>query len=163
MKTTLWHRLLAVSGPLMFAFLMSFTPIRLSSIVSDALPAEKRVLLVAQQTDYKKEVIQFLKDYYAGKSVYTEVLEFSKLNTVKESEWNAIVILQTWEDFDPQPEIISLVNKANPKDKVIVLTTSDTGEEKLSGVDAISSASMKMMASYAAEKIVARVDKLLSL
>jgi hypothetical protein len=165
MKHTNWFRLASATWLITAALLMGFTllPSIATNTKNSEAPPEKRLLLVAQGTDYKKEVMTLLQDYYKEKGVFTEVIEFGKLSTVKENEWNAIVILQTWEDFDPQPEIINLVNKANPKDKVIVLTTSDTGEEKLSGVDAISSASMKMMASYAAEKIVARVDKVLNL
>ena len=76
---------------------------------------------------------------------------------------NAIIILQTWEDWEPQPEITELVIKANPREKVIVLTTSDTGQEKLSGIDAISSASSKSETEIVANKIIERLEKIINL
>jgi len=120
-----------------------------------------RILIVLQRTAFKSELTRILSEQYSSSSVHIEVAEFSALGKIKESEWTAIVILQSWEDWQPQPEITNLISKANPKEKVIVVTTSDTGQEKLDGIDAISSASMVDTASDTAQKVISRIDRLL--
>ena len=129
--------------------------------LKDAQPA-KRVLVVLQKTSFKNEVAFALSQYFESKAIESEVIDLTNLRSVNEKEWNAIIILQTWEDWEPQPEITELVNKASPREKVIVLTTSDTGQEKLSGIDAISSASSKSETENVTNKIIERLQKVIN-
>jgi hypothetical protein len=121
-----------------------------------------RILIILQKTMYKSELARILSEHYSSASVYTEVANFNILPVVNPGEWSAVIILQSWEDWQPQPEITSLIKRSDPTEKIVVVTTSDTGQEKLEGIDAISSASMVDHAHGTADKVIARIDKLLA-
>lgn len=152
---------------LIFLFILSGNAIRVQQYENRLSPEEaqqaKSVLVVLQKTSFKNDVADALSRYFQSKAIESEVIDLGNLRSINEKDWNAIIILQTWEDWEPQPEITELVNKASPREKVIVLTTSDTGQEKLSGIDAISSASSKSETEIVANKIIERLEKIINL
>jgi hypothetical protein len=120
-----------------------------------------RILIILQKTTFKAELARILTEHYSSASLFTEVADFNMLPVVKPQDWTAVIILQSWEDWQPQPEITNLIKRAEPKDKILVVTTSDTGQEKLEGIDAISSASTVDNARQTADKVIARIENLL--
>jgi len=72
---------------------------------------------------------------------YLKVVDVSELPRIYENEWTAIVVLHTWEYGKPQADAAAFVARVGDKRKLIVVTTSGGGKQKMPGTDAISTAS----------------------
>ncbi len=120
-----------------------------------------RILVVSQRTEFQEEVSRLLTEHYKTKSIGTQVISFNSLKNVKQEEWGAIVVLQGWEGATAPSALANLIKAAKPQEKVIVMVSSETGSEKLTGVDGITAASMKSEAPAVIKKIIGRIDKIL--
>ena len=104
---------------------------------------EKRILIATQGSEYKNELVKSIIDSLQSAGVYIRVIDISRLEENYEDRWNAIVLLHTWEYSQP-PESIDAFFANNPdQNKMIIVTTSGSGEEKMMGVDALTGASVK--------------------
>lgn len=137
--------------------LMGFAP---PPVISQS-QTKARILIVSQRTEFQEEVTKLVTDHYKAKSIGTQLTGFNNLKTVKEAEWGAIIVLQSWDGSAAPSALTNLMKTAKPAEKVIVVVSSETGSEKLSGVDGITAASMKSAAPDASKKIIARIDKVL--
>ena len=146
---------IALVATMMFMMGFSFTR------SNDQQQSKARILIVSQRTEFQEDVSKLVTDHYKGKSISTQLTGFNNLKTVKEEEWGAIVVLQSWDGSAAPSALTNLIKAARPQEKVIVVVSSETGSEKLSGVDGITAASMKSATPDAAKKIIARIDKVL--
>lgn len=120
-----------------------------------------RILIVSQRTEFQEEVSRLVTAHYKTKSIGTQVISFNTMKNVKEEEWGAIVVLQAWEGATASTALTNLIKTAKPPAKVIVVVASETGSEKLTGVDGITAASLKSEAPDVTRKIISRIDKVL--
>lgn len=120
-----------------------------------------RILIVSQRTEFQDEVSRLVTEHYKTKSIGTQVISFNTMKNVKEEEWGAIVVLQAWEGATASAALTNLIKTAKPPAKVIVVVASETGSEKLTGVDGITAASLKSEAPDVTRKIISRIDKVL--
>jgi polyphosphate kinase 2 (PPK2 family) len=123
--------------------------------------SKPRILIVSQRTEFQEEVTKLITDHYKAKTIGTQLTGFNNLKTVKEEEWGAIVVLQSWDGAAAPSALTNLIKSAKPQEKVVVVTSSETGYEKMSGIDGITAASMKSAAPDASRKVIARIDKVL--
>ncbi len=63
---------------------------------------EAKVLVTAQGSAYKKEVVATVVDAFRESEVFIKVMDVTKLTDEDPSKWDAIVILHTWEMWKPQ-------------------------------------------------------------
>lgn len=122
---------------------------------------EHRVLIATQGSDFKNALVDGLLAHLREKDTYVRVIDVSALAIVDEAEWDAVVILHTWEYGEPPIAVRGYVEHAKNLDDVIVLGTSGSGTLKIKGIDAISSASVMTGVSARVADITRRLDTLL--
>lgn len=103
----------------------------------------RRVLIATQGSPFKDAVLAELLTYLSGLPVHIQVRDVSALTTVDEAEWTALVIIHTWEFWRPQPTAAAFLARAENRERIVVLATSDDGEKKMAGFDALTAASDK--------------------
>jgi len=124
--------------------------------------AAQRVLIATQGSEFKDALVVELVAHLEAREAYVRVVDISALPGVEPGEWQAIVILHTWEIGKPPAEVKNFVARTRDSGKLVVLTTSGAGDFRLDGIDAISSASVMADVPARAAEIEARVDALLS-
>jgi len=120
-----------------------------------------RVLIATQGSEFKDAVVAGVVDHLKARAIYVKVIDVAALPGVNAGEWNAIVLVHTWEMRKPPKEVKALVDRAGNSGKLVVLTTSGAGIFKMDGVDAMSSASVVAEAPSRAADIAAKVDAIL--
>lgn len=128
--------------------------------VNDPL-SSPRVLIATQGSQFKDAVVAGLVDHLKTRAAYIKVIDVSALPGVDAGEWNAIVLIHTWEMRKPPKEVTAFVERASSSGKLVVLTTSGAGTFKMDGVDAISSASIVAIAPSRSADVAAKVDGIL--
>ena len=104
--------------------------------------AEKSVLIATQGSEYKNALTDSLVNYLSPYNVYISVQDVNLLSNVNVNDWNAIVIMHTWEVWKPQEDAKAFLNDHYDASKMTVLCTSGGGDEMVDGVDAITGASI---------------------
>ncbi|KPJ48402.1 hypothetical protein AMJ40_07555 [candidate division TA06 bacterium DG_26] len=106
---------------------------------------ERRVLIAAQGSDFKEALVDSLVTHLRGKSVYISVVDVTTLATVDEEEWDALVIIHTVEQWKLQSDVNAYLDRAEDLDKVLLITTSGSGQWRTEeyDVDVITSASKR--------------------
>lgn len=123
----------------------------------------RRVLIATQGSKFKESVLRGIVEHLKRHSTYVKVIDLSGLQAADENQWNAIVVIHTWEMGKPAPDATAYLQRARDLKKTIVLTTSGEGRAKPGGVDAIASASKMEAAPSTIAQIIARLDSLLNL
>jgi hypothetical protein len=112
------------------------------SYESGAPSLPHHVLIATQGSPFKNRLVEGLVAQLAAHATYVKVIDVAGLSGIQEKDWQAIVIVHTWEMGKPPRAISDFVARLASRDNVIDVTTSGGGREKLPGVDAISSASV---------------------
>ncbi len=124
--------------------------------------SQQRVLIATQGSKFKEAVVNRLVEQLKARPVNIKVIDVSDLSTIHESDWNAIVIIHTWEYSKPPKAVQEFADRIRSKGNVVVLTTSGDGDYKLEGFDAISSASKLSEVNDTADQLVNKIDKILA-
>ena len=147
----MWKKILIVSGSIILSFILfifwysvTYSMDKVSSKEFNDSSLSDKVLIATQGSTYKNEVVD-------------EVV--NQLDQAREEEWNAIVILHTWENWKPELNSAKFVDRSRDRSKLFVISTSGSGDYHLKGVDGITSASDLSSVSNDAEKIVDFVEK----
>lgn len=120
------------------------------------------VLIATQGSRFKNSLTEALVAQLEVKPVYVRVIDVSALSTVDANEWQVIVIMHTWEVGRAPRVVREFVARHAGTDKIIDVTTSGSGREKLPGVDVISSASVIEDVSSLAVRLGAQIDSRLA-
>jgi hypothetical protein len=172
MKTSFWkivEHTFAVIGGLAVLFTALFF-IYLQRHAMRPVPARElgtrgpgpAVLVAAQGSPYKDAVADTLVRHLREKQAYVRVADVSQLPGVNEHDWDAIVLLHSWERWQPPPVVQQFVERLNDRRTLVVLTTSGSGESRMACVDAVTSASEVSRAGADAQQLIQRVDQLLN-
>lgn len=100
-----------------------------------------KVLIVAQGSEYKKDLVKGITKSFKKGSVYFKVEDVEYLPKVKPDDWDAIIVIHVWEKWEPEVNSAQFLNKFYDDSKMYVVTTSGSGEEHMEGIDGITSAS----------------------
>ncbi|MFX0558637.1 hypothetical protein ACOCEA_17680 [Maribacter sp. CXY002] len=123
---------------------------------------KKHLLIATQGSDFKDMVTNEIVETYKEDSVYIKVIDVSALENIDANDFNAIVILHTWENWQPPKPVANFIKNSDTiADKIIVLTTSGDGNYKMDEVDAITGESIVMDAPLFADKIIKKTNPLL--
>lgn len=122
---------------------------------------DQRVLIATQGSKFKDAVVDAVVESLRQRPIYIKVIDVSLLAGVDEDNWNALVVIHTWENWKPQLDAKRFLRRVKVPEKVVVLTTSGGGEEKMEGVDAITASSVPDKAPEYANAILARLEPLL--
>lgn len=127
------------------------------------VPHAKHNLLIATQgSAYKNAVVEGVIEATKGRQMTIEVIDVSALSKVKIEDWNAIVVIHTWENWQPQMEAAKFAQQHHNLTKVIFLATSGKGDLSIPGVDAITSASLLADVPKDVADIVRKIDTVLA-
>ncbi len=126
-------------------------------------PALNQKLLIATQGSvFKDAIVEGIINHYKSNSIFVKVVDISVLDSTDASEFDAILLVHTWEYGKPPEKVQSFMDKNQGlKDKLVVLTTSGEGTEKMEGVDAITGESIISDVSLFVDKVVIKLDPLL--
>ena len=104
--------------------------------------ASARNLLIATQgSDYKNALVDQVLEKYKSTDTYIKVMDVSSLESVKPEEWQAIIIIQAWEKWLPQPAVEQFVSEHYDDTKMFIVTTSDSEDSQMEGIDGVTGAS----------------------
>lgn len=120
------------------------------------------VLIATESTPYKDSVVRGLVDELRPRVGYIRVADVSMLPSLSERDWDAIVVLHGWRAGRAERHARAFVDGSQVRDKLVVLTTSSSGDEKMPGVDAISAASEVERAPADAHNLVEHVERILA-
>ncbi|MBA4053571.1 MAG: hypothetical protein C0490_02565 [Marivirga sp.] len=134
-----------------YAWRYSMEPIAGFEVNSDTL--KTHVLIATQGSEFKNAVVKDVIDDMTSEPFYFKVIDVSLLGTISEDDWDAIVIIHTWEYSSPPASVEDFVGRVKRRERVMVVTTSGSGS-KLEGVDGISSASKTSEQESVAQAIV---------
>lgn len=123
--------------------------------------ANARVVIATQGSDFKDSVVAGIVAHLKPRQVYIKVIDVSALPSVQETDWNAIILIHTWQMHEPQPDAKKFVDRIQNPRKVIALSTSGAGTFKIEGIDAVSSASEMIDVPRRVAEIDRRVDAIL--
>jgi hypothetical protein len=101
---------------------------------------EYHVLVAAEDTSWKRDVIAELSGRL-GTEYCLSVDNLAALEYVAVSEWDVVVILTTIYAFGLQSDTAAFLERAELKDRIVLLVTSSISDLKEYGVDAVSAAS----------------------
>lgn len=123
-----------------------------------------KLLVATQGSEYKNEVTKGVVNYYKKDSVYIKVIDVTSLASIDPSHYNAIVVIHTWENWQPPAEVELFIDKTKDiQNKIIVLTTSGEGSYKMEGVDAITGESKLENTNTYINQITKRLESILNL
>ncbi len=126
---------------------------------------EKKILLAARNSKFKKAVINKIKESIKNDSIYIKCIGLTQLNDEDITPFNTILIINTTMAWNWDYKVKKFL-KNNPKhDNVIILTTSGSGEWKPRGrnhqFDAVAAASESDNIEPVAEKIMVKIKEML--
>jgi hypothetical protein len=121
----------------------------------------QHVLIATQGSAFKDALVVGIVAALQSRPIYVQVIDVSALRDVHDDDWKAIIIAHTWEFGRGQADARAFVNRVPDKRKLIVVTTSGGGREKLPGIDAISAASIMDDTPARVAEIIGRLDDIL--
>ena len=125
--------------------------------------AEKKVLFAWQKTVYKEMIALEVTNYLEDKDVQVDVVELEKLNKTMLQEYDAIIIMHSWEVWRPPRVVRRFVKSTENSKKIFMVSTSGGGDLILKNVDGITSASDINNAQNDIDETIFWLNKILSL
>lgn len=124
---------------------------------------DKKVLIASQGSDFKNAVVESLTTYLEKKQAYVKVIDITSLSEVNEDEWDAVILIHTTEYSKLQPDVDQFLGRATDLDRVVLLTTSGSGDWKTDkyDVETITSASKREEMPTLLGTLRTRIDALL--
>lgn len=124
---------------------------------------EKKVLIASQGSDFKNIVVESLTTYLEKKQTYVKVIDVTLLAEVDEDAWDALVFIHTTEQRKLWPDVDEYLTRAKHMNKVILVTTSGSGDWKTNkyDVETITSASKKEEMPTLLPALYMKLDQLL--
>jgi hypothetical protein len=122
---------------------------------------QPRVLLATQGSDFKDSIVRGVIAHLKQRPAYIRVIDVGALRTVSESDWDAILVIHTWEMRQPQTDVKEFIDRVKSAHKVVLMSTSGAGTFKMEGVDEISTASIMTDVPARVAEIDSRLDGIL--
>lgn len=121
----------------------------------------RHVLIATQGSAFKDRLVARLVAHIEKHPAYIQVIDIADLSRIQEADWHAIVILHTWEYSKPPGVVKDFMARVAAPDRVVCITTSGSGRERIAGVDVISSASSVDELPMLLGNVGAKVDAML--
>jgi hypothetical protein len=125
----------------------------------------KKILIASRDTDYKRALLEKIKEGLKGDSVYIKCIGLTKLKKEDASAYQAIVLINTCMGWSWDLNIDAFLKGKTDAANVIVLTTSASGKwgpkKNTARVDAIAAASEKINIDTLAADIIKKIRTLL--
>lgn len=125
--------------------------------------AADRLLIASQGSKFKNSLVESVIAELAEDSLYIRLIDVTSLGDVLEKEWDAVLIMHTTEQWKLQPDVKEYLGRAQNLEKVILVTTSGSGEWKSDeyDVDILTSASKSEELPALTERITEKIKSIL--
>ena len=125
--------------------------------------APTKIVLATQGSEFKNEITQNITEHYKLDPVYLKIIDIKLLANVNPMDYDAIVILHTWENWKPPTAVKDFTERAKPyKEKIIMLSTSGSGSSKIEDFDALAGESILEKTEEFSNQIILKIDSILS-
>jgi hypothetical protein len=121
----------------------------------------QHVLIATQGSLFKDALVAGITKHLSSRPIYISVIDVSKLPNVRESDWDAIVLIHTWEYSKPQTDAKAFIDRLHGYNRIVVVATSGSGKASIPGVDVISAASVVSEVPTPLSVVTHRLDELL--
>ncbi|MDA9069239.1 hypothetical protein N9B67_00995 [Algibacter sp.] len=123
---------------------------------------DRKLIIATQGSEFKNETTKNIVEFYKPDSIYIKVVDISSLSEIDPQNWNALVIMHTWENWKPPIDVKAFIDRTQAfQNKIVVLTTSGQGSFKMKGIDAITGESKLENTASFTHLIIERLDPLL--
>ncbi len=125
-------------------------------------PSLRQKLLIATQgSEFKDSIVSGIANHYKSNAIFIKVIDISSLEDNELADFDAILLIHTWEYGKPPESVQSFMdNNSSLINKMVVVTTSGEGTEKMEGVDAITGESIIRDIPLIVEKVISKLDLL---
>ncbi|SHJ43563.1 hypothetical protein SAMN04487911_12120 [Arenibacter nanhaiticus] len=128
----------------------------------NSISLDSKLLIATQGSEFKNRLTQEVVAYYKMKEVYIKVIDVSSLERINPINYDAILLLHTWEYWKPPTEVKLYIERQQELlDRMVILTTSGKGTSKMKEVDAITGESILEDIPYYVNTITKKLDSLL--
>ncbi|MBT8219779.1 MAG: hypothetical protein KJP00_08140 [Bacteroidia bacterium] len=124
---------------------------------------DSKVLIAWQKSVYKEMLTMELVSYLEERDVNVNLMDIKKLKKSMLNEYDAIIIMHTWQMWRPPRAVRKFVRQARSSDKIWVISTSNGADLMLDNVDGITSASDINDAQEDIDQTITWLNKILSL
>ncbi len=127
--------------------------------------APAKVLIASQGSEFKEAVVGGLTRHFEDRPVYLRVIDVSGLASIQEQDWDGLLLIHTTERSRLQSDVKKYLDRAQDLDKVVLLTTSGSGEWATDryDVDVITSASKRSETMPVIDLLAQKLDNMLGL
>lgn len=147
----------------MLYYLLTFSMYEIESYEVNSPYAKSSILIGTQGSDFKDKITSEIVTYYSPKDVYLKVTDISSLHEYAVQDFDAIIVMHTWEYGSAPDKVKKFLHKNSQfKDKMVVLSTSGDGSNKIKDVDAITGESILENSDEMANKIIEQVNLILN-
>ena len=123
---------------------------------------DRKLLIATQGSPFKDSLTALISYRYKSFLTLVEVIDVKALANMDAADFDAILLIYRWEAGAPPETVQSFMEKNSSfKNKMVVMTTSWNGLEKMKNVDAITGASIVEDVPIFTNKIIKRIDRLL--
>lgn len=123
---------------------------------------DRKLIIATQGSKFKDAITKRIIDHYKQDSIFIKVIDVSSLQKIEPKNYNAIVVMHTWENWKPPVDVQTFIdNTKDFQDRIIVLTTSGKGAFKMENVDAITCESKLENSESYSSKIIKKLTPLL--
>lgn len=121
--------------------------------------SEKQILIAAQKTAFKNDVMDEIISKYKNENVYISVIDVRQLPDVSIDQWDKIIIFSAIKMYKFHPGIETFLKGIQAKNKIFMYNTSTSTIMDYDGVDSITSPSINQQ--NVASKIIIAIDSAL--
>ncbi len=99
---------------------------------------EKKLLIATQGSAFKDSITKGIVNHFKSDSIFIKVIDISSLQEIKPEDYNALVVIHTWENWKPPTVVRQFMDRTiDFHDKMVVLTTSGQGSYTITQIDAL--------------------------
>jgi len=124
---------------------------------------DRRLVIATQGSMFKDSVTLGITNYFESDSIFIRIIDVSGLPKINLDDYDAMVLMHTWENWKPPVVVDSFMGKLKKeqKNKIVVLTTSGEGSFKMEEIDAITGESILENVPAYTDKIISELEQLL--
>ncbi|MCL8007286.1 hypothetical protein M8845_07595 [Gelidibacter japonicus] len=124
--------------------------------------SNQKLLIAKQSSPFKDSLVVGVLNRYKSALAVVEVIDIKALINTDVADFDVLLLIHRWEANAPPDIVQSFIDKnLESKNKMVILTTSWNGLEKMENVDAISGASIIKEVPVFTDQVIKRLDRLL--
>lgn len=124
--------------------------------------SEQKLLIATQNSPFKDSITAIVSDHYKSIPIVVAVIDVADLANLDIIDFDVLLLIYRWEANAPPQSVQSFMNKnSRLKNKIVVLTTSWNGLEKVKNIDAITGASILENVPSFTNKIIRKLNPML--